>query len=194
MTASVELLLDGPPPRAVFDADLLAKIWITDLLLKIAENTGWIEPVWTEQILEETYRAQTLKFKRPWSENAARYFLSELRRSFPAAIVSGHEKWIAQCTNDEGDRHVLACAIAAKAPLILTYNEKHFRPKHLEPWNIRQMHPQDYLEALFAKDPSAVLEQLDMIAEEKSLSRKAVLLRLVEPAPIFAKRLLAELE
>jgi len=56
------------------------------------------------------------------------------------------------------------------------------------------MHPQDYLEALFAKDRNAVLEQLDMIADEKKLLRQAVLLRLLEPVPKFAKRLLAELK
>gem|GEM_PF-1114698 len=159
----------------MFDANLLAKIWIADLFLKIAENTGWVEPVWTEQILEETYRAQTVRVKHPWSENSSRYFLSELRRSFPASMVSGHEKWISQCTNDEGDRHVLACAIRAKAVIILTYNERHFRPEHLEPWGIRQMHPQDYLEALFAKESAGQAPLYLRVAQWYRESKYAVI-------------------
>jgi len=34
-------------------------------------------------------------------------------------------------TNDEKDRHVAAAAVYGEAPIILTFNLRHFRPEHL---------------------------------------------------------------
>jgi predicted nucleic acid-binding protein len=33
--------------------------------------------------------------------------------------------------NDEKDRHVLAAAVSCKAPIIVTFNVRHFRREHL---------------------------------------------------------------
>ena len=35
------------------------------------------------------------------------------------------------------NRHVAAAAVHGEAPIIVTFNLRHFRPEHLEPWGIR---------------------------------------------------------
>jgi|GEM_PF-4901455 len=50
-----------PPRRALIDACVLAVFGVADLLLRLYENYGLLFALWSEQILEETYRAH-LKF------------------------------------------------------------------------------------------------------------------------------------
>ncbi len=34
----------------------------------------------------------------------------------------------------------LAAAVHCKAPIIVTFNLRHFRPEHLDPWGVRAVH------------------------------------------------------
>ena len=40
---------------------------------------------------------------------------------------------LARMENDEKNRHVVAAAVSCEAPIILTFNVRHFRREHLEP-------------------------------------------------------------
>jgi len=191
---SNEELLLSEYPRAVIDADVLAKIRLTDLLLRIAENAALFYPLWTELILDEVQRAQTTRFRRPWSLARALHFRREVTRSFPLAMVMGYERWIGQCRNDEGDRHVLAAAIEVKAPHIITYNLTDFPAEALAPWGIRAVSPDDYLLALYAREPSAVLAQVRAIALKDETGPSVVLERLAAHTPKFSQQVLEDLK
>ncbi|KXU35129.1 hypothetical protein AXK11_07180 [Cephaloticoccus primus] len=136
-----------------------------NLLLTLAE-LGLILPLWTEQIFEETYRTHTQRLH--WSPRIARGFQAALLRNFPASLVSNYGQWIEKCTNDEKDRHVLACAIARGATVIVTYNLRDFGEKHLAPWRIRALHPQDYLLELHGGFPEQVFKALEQVARKNS--------------------------
>lgn len=67
--------------RAVFDACLLADLPVADVLLRAAKwCRSSFTPVWSDSILEETYRTQTQKFAHPWPSERAKGFRMTLQR------------------------------------------------------------------------------------------------------------------
>ena len=126
-------------PLVVLDACVLANFSLCDTLLRLAEPPRLYEPKWSEEIILET--ARTLESKLGWPSSLTSYLQAELRAHFGEAWISGYEPLIAQMTNDERDRHVLAAAVHAQAPIIVTFNLRHFGREHLEPWGIRVLHP-----------------------------------------------------
>jgi len=177
--------------RAVIDTNVLVYITVADLLLGLAKRARLFAPLWSKMILEETKR--TLINKIGWMPEEVANRLNAMCREFPDATVSSFERWLPECTNDEGDRHILAAAIEARATLILTYNEKHFSPEHLAKWNIEQMHPQDFLLLLYEGAPHAVWQQLRVMAKRRGMSLEELLVRLERYVEAFAQRLLLEL-
>lgn len=139
--------------RVVLDACVLA-----NLLLLLAEKPRLYLPVWSEEILAETRKTQQTRLG--WPQELAETFGSEMRRVFPESLVKGFAHLLGHCTNDEKDRHVLACAIQSKAEIILTFNLRHFPEAALMPWGIKALHPQDYLLTLFTLEPLHVMHQL----------------------------------
>jgi hypothetical protein len=61
---------------------------------------------------------------------------------------------------DPGDRHVLAAAIAGRAPVIVTWNLKDFPPQDLQPYGVTSQSPDDFLSDLhkhIAQKPSCIV-------------------------------------
>jgi len=108
-------------------------------------------------------------------------------------VIAEHEKWIAQCTNDEGDRYVLACAIEAQARYIVTFNERHFKDADLARWGIRAMMPNDYLWMRYLKNPVRFKQQLSTVADKKEIFLRDMLEGLLRDCPSFAAHMLSEL-
>jgi hypothetical protein len=79
-------------------------------------------------------------------------------------------------TNDEKDRHVLAAAVHSGVPIIVTFNLRHFRRVHLEPWGIRALHPQAFLIEIFRQEQSTVMTKL----EQQSADRQRTLRQLLD--------------
>ena len=72
-------------------------------------------------------------------------------------IVSGYEDLIDSLTlPDPDDRHVLAAAIRGGAEAIVTFNLKDFPADALTPFDIKALHPDDFLLSLFEQAPGAV--------------------------------------
>ncbi len=61
---------------------------------------------------------------------------------------------------DDNDRHVLAAAITAQAPVIVTFNLSDFPESQLAPYGIRAMHPDAFLTELAYDVPDAFLAAL----------------------------------
>ncbi|WP_197456775.1 PIN domain-containing protein [Cephaloticoccus primus] len=183
----------------MFDACVLANQKVINLLLTLARAEGSLfTPLWSEQIIEETYRTHTGPLN--WNLQFARSFRAALLRNFPESLVSGYEQWIGQCTNDEKDRHVLACAIEGGAGVIVTYNLRDFGDEHLSPWRVRALHPQDFLLELYTKLPNRVMGGLKGVAQNRSwkLGREVTveeeLAALAPFVPKFSQALLAVLK
>lgn len=167
----------------VLDACVLAPFGVCDLLLRLAEEPRLYSPRWTHQILDEVRRTQIVKLG--WPEHLADYWQQQVTESFPEALVTGHERFVAQCANHEGDRHVLAAAIKAHANVIVTYNLVHFPPSALEAHSIRAHHPAEYLRSLYDMDSAVVALRIHEIASSRKSEPADVLRRLRGSLPSF---------
>jgi hypothetical protein len=49
----------------------------------------------------------------------------------------------------------------------VTFNLRHFRSEHLEPWGIRALHPQSFLIEIFRHDESLVMMKLEQQAADR---------------------------
>jgi len=186
------------PELVAVDACVLANQKVANVVLTFAKlSSAPFSPRWSSQILEETYRTHTESLH--WDPRVARGFQAAVLAQFPTSLVSGYEKWIPRCTNHEKDRHVLACAIEAKAGTLLTYNLRDFASKDLSPWRIRALHPQDYLLELHRQNDRWVQAALEKVAIKRSqkLGRRVTVrdeLKVLAPfVPEFAKTLLAQI-
>jgi predicted nucleic acid-binding protein len=171
------------PPLVVVDACVLANFSLCDTLLRLAEPPRLYEPKWSEEIIRETTR--TLESKLGWPSSLTAYFQAELRAHFAEAWISGYEPLIPRLTNDEKDRHVLAAAIHGQAPIILTFNLRHFRTEYLEPWGIRALHPQSFLIEIFRQEESAVMMKLEQQGADRRRTLRELLNILRSTVPDF---------
>jgi hypothetical protein len=145
---------------------------------------GLCEPKWSDEIVRETTR--TLESKLGWPSSLTAYLHSELRAYFGEAWISGYEPLIPRMANDEKDRHVLAAAVHGEVPIIVTFNLRHFRREHLEPWGIRALHPQSFLIEIFRQEESVVMKKLEQQAADRSRSLPQLLDILSVTVPDFA--------
>lgn len=177
--------------KVFLDACVLANYGVCDLLLRLAERPRQFLPVWSEAVLVEVYGVHTGKLG--WPDELATSFGHELRAHFPEAMSAGYEHLLPAVTNDPKDRHVLAAAAHAGAPMILTFNLKDFRADALAPWGIEARHPQDYLLTLYEMDDVQVVSRIAAIAAKRGQDQEDILIHLGKSLPKFASRLLDDL-
>ncbi len=170
-------------PLVVLDACVLANFSLCDTLLRLAEPPRLYEPKWSEEIIRETTR--TLELKLAWPSSLTAHLEAELRAHFSDAWVGGYESLISRMTNDEKDRHVAAAAVHGKAPIIVTFNLRHFRPEHLEPWRIVALHPQSFLIEIFRQDQALVMAKLEQQATDRGRNLRQLLQILSGTVPDF---------
>jgi hypothetical protein len=176
---------------AVLDACVLAPFGVCDLLLRLAEEPRLYSPRWTREILAEVRRTQVSKLD--WPERLADYWRHQVTASFPEAMVTGHERLMGQCTNHEGDRHVLAAALKAPAHTIVTFNLGHFPVSALAPHSVGACHPQDFLRGLYDANSEAVMQRIHDIGSARGIEPTEVLRRLRTMLPQFVGHVAGEL-
>jgi predicted nucleic acid-binding protein len=146
-----------PRYTALVDACVLFPMAVCDALMSVAA-TGIFAAKWTKQIDEE------------WMRNLAEYKnvpaqTFEKRRDLMHRVCPDWEvsieAWerLVPCIElpDEGDRHVLAAAVAGHADCIVTTNLKDFPGSILNPLGIEALHPDDFLVAQLELEPLMVL-------------------------------------
>jgi len=173
-------------PLVVLDACVLANFSLCDTLLRLAEPPRLYEPKWSEEIIRETTR--TLETKLGWPTSLTTHLKSELRAHFNEAWIRGYEPLIPRMTNDEKDRHVLAAAVHGEAPVIVTFNLRHFRPEHLEAWGVRALHPQSFLREIFREEQPLVIAKLEQQAADRGRTLHQLLDILSATVPEFVAR------
>jgi hypothetical protein len=171
-------------PLVVLDACVLANFSLCDTLLRFAESPALFEPKWSEEIIRET--ARTLEDKLGWPKSLTAHLEAELRSHFREAWIDDYDFLIPRMTNDAKDRHVLAAAVRYGAPLIITFNLKHFKPEQLAPWGVVAMHPQAFLIDVFSQKQDAVIAKLEQQAADRGRSLGDLLNILNVTVPGFA--------
>ncbi len=177
--------------HVLLDACVMANQGVCDLLLSLAERPRLFVPHWSARIMAEVKR--THREKLDWPAHLVELFQQETARSFPEAEITGFENLIPALNNDAKDRHVLAAAINGGCTVILTFNLKHFRPEHLEPFSIVAVHPDDYLVTLYELEPKQVIAVAGEIAGRRRMEIEDVLIRLGSVIPKFSSLILQDL-
>lgn len=175
--------------RAVLDADVLYPLPLRDTLLSAAAE-GCFQPVWSAEILDEAIR-NLVADDRTDAAGAAS-LCQALDDNFEDALVEGYESLIPKMPNHPKDRHVTACAMHARANLIVTSNGKDFVPL---PDGVVAISPDDFLRLLMTEAPSQLEAALAAQAARLKKPPMAVadileLLRIV--APRFVESWLGE--
>ena len=152
---------------AVLDACVLYPAPLRDLLMRLA-LTELFQAKWSAQIHEEWIR-NVLKSRADLTREKLEKTRTLMDRYAGDALVEGHEVLIPTLTlRDQGDIHVLAAAIHAKADAIITFNLRDFPERVLQPYGIVALHPDVFLCQLLDQDKDSVCEAV----REQRLSLK----------------------
>lgn len=131
------------------DADVLYQATLRDVVLSMAEAQVF-QIRWSPDVLDEMERNIGRRKGAKDSETArlqAAHARQTMEAAFPDALVenSHYSRLVAAMTNDEGDRHVLAAAVAAKADVLVTGNSRHFPESACAPLGIEVQDPDTFL-------------------------------------------------
>ena len=159
----------------VLDTNVLAPMPVADTLLRLAEESAFYLPRWSEEILLELER--TLR-KWYYSQFQVDRRLRVMREHFPEAIITGYEGLANSLDVDEKDRHVLACAIRAGAHAIVSDNRKDF-PKHtMDQLGIECLSAAEFLKQQYHLNPDLFIQILNSQRIEVGMSMAELFQRL----------------
>lgn len=164
--------------RCVLDACVLYDAPVRDLLLRLGSE-GTLEPLWSARILDECWRA--LAENRPdiTADQMSR-LRAALERAFPRACIATIRSFGVSLP-DHDDTHVLETALAAGAPVIVTYNLRDFPADLLQPHGVTAWHPDVLVTDILDANPSTVAR---VVTQQAAAMRRP---------PVTLERLLATL-
>lgn len=151
---------DRPPVRVVLaDANVLYSRVLRDYLLYAAMQ-GVLEIRWSTAILAEVVEHLTNNIAGFDAAAGAR-LVAAMNGAFPAAEVEADNDAAAAVAGlslpDDGDRHVLAAAVAIEADVLCTDNLKDFPPDAMEQVGIRLLSADALLSLLVTEFPDRML-------------------------------------
>lgn len=142
----------------VLDANVLYGIEVTDLLATLATRRVF-RPHWSPQILDEVRR--NLAARPDLDLGAIDRRIGHLNRALPAALVEVPPSLVEAMPINDKDRHVLALAIHAGAPTIVTENLRDFPDVDLEPFGVEAVDTDTFVLAQVDLHPHEVLASVD---------------------------------
>lgn len=148
----------------VLDANVLYGIEVTDLLATMATRRLF-RPHWSSQILAEVARNLG---RRPDLEPAAiERRLGYLNRALPDANQEVPAELIDAMPVNEHDRHVLALAVHAGAPTIVTENLRDFPADLCDPYGVEAISTDTFVLAQVHLRPDVVLSSIEAMAARR---------------------------
>ena len=172
---------------ALLDASVLHAWVVCDVLLRLAER-GLYRPAWSGQILDEV--VDSLTERRPEHAERFRRRREQMEAAFAEAMTPRPERFASVVPDEvhEGDRHVVAAALAARADVIVTNNTRHFAPDRLAESGLLVQTADEFLVHQWWLDPQGVDEVLAEMADatrRPPLTVEQVLDSLARSAPEF---------
>ncbi|UUN15086.1 PIN domain-containing protein [Idiomarina loihiensis] len=141
----------------IFDACVLYPAPLRSLLMYLALS-GEFRARWTNDIHDEWIRnvlANRPDLTREQLENVRNL----MDKHVPGAIVQNYHPLISSISlPDEDDRHVVAAAIQTRAEAIVTFNLKDFPDNQLSQYNLKAIHPDDFITDLMELNIVAVIQ------------------------------------
>lgn len=148
-----------------------------NIALSLAEG-GFYRPRWSTKILEELERHLTTRLS---DSSKAKLQRKRIETAFPEGEVEISAEAEARLTlPDDGDNHVLAAAIKARAAQIVTDNLQDFPAELLEPYEIEAISADHFFSNTISLSETAAVYQLRLMRErlqDPKYSSEALLLR-----------------
>jgi hypothetical protein len=142
---------------AVLDTCVLYPMPLADTLL-LGAAADLFTFHWTDDLLAELQRGMSCKGR---SEEEALRRVGKMRQIFAESEVTGYRDLITAVNlPDPDDRHVLTAAIRAQVERIVTYNLTDFPQGVLDDYDIKAVHPDEFLVDLVGQFPQEVLRLL----------------------------------
>jgi predicted nucleic acid-binding protein len=149
--------------RVVLDACVLYPPSLRDLLLTLAALDAF-DVLWSETILQELRRNVVADNPDVDPHRFSDHTLAEMRRYFPAAMVTVGPDDIDRLDNDPKDRHVAAAGIVAAADAVVTINVRDFRSRVLDEAGVAVLTPGRLVELVLDEAPELVEQAVRRIA------------------------------
>lgn len=141
----------------LLDACVLYPAPLRSYLLYLAQ-TGLYRAKWSEQIHDEWMRNVVANNQNLTLEKL-QLTKSAMDKHATGCLVEGHESLIDAVTlPDPDDRHVVAAAIKGQAESIITFNLKDFPDAELEKYELKAIHPDEFLSDMMELNPSLVIQ------------------------------------
>ena len=119
--------------------------------------SGHFRARWSNDIHDEWIR-NVLKKRKDLSAEQLNRTRSLMDKHVQGCLVEGYESLIPGIVlPDPQDRHVVAAAILTRAEAIVTFNLKDFPDDKLAPYNMRAIHPDDFIMDLCDLDVASVI-------------------------------------
>ena len=148
-------------PVVFTDANILYSSALRDIVIDLA-LADVIELHWSLHVLEEMVEALVRNGRA--SPPGAQRLRSAMLDALPEASVEPIPLPLPVVLPDPDDEHVLACALAADARVLLTFNGSDFPSEQLAKCgSIEAVHPDAFLVALLATDSHAVPSTIDKV-------------------------------
>jgi predicted nucleic acid-binding protein len=164
-----------------FDACVIVPITLTNVLLTAAEE-GLVRPSWSPEVVGEAVEA-LLELFPDMTEARARRRFSRMDEFFAGASVEPDMSVVAGLNwPDPDDRHVVAAAVAAEAPYLITNDRTGFPEELMGQFNITVLTQDELLLRLINDDEDAMIDVVRLVAQ-----------RLDRP-PLTVEEILAALE
>lgn len=119
--------------------------------------SGQFRARWTNEIHEEWIRNLLAK-RQDLSREQLEKVRNLMNQHVLGCLVNGYQPLINSIElPDPGDRHIVATAIHTRAEVIITFNLKDFPDSILSQYNLKAIHPGDFITDLFDLDSSSVI-------------------------------------
>ncbi|WP_217644434.1 PIN domain-containing protein [Roseovarius tolerans] len=133
-----------------------------NIALSLAEG-GFYRPRWSTKILEEFERHLAVRLN---DSDKAQLQRKRVETAFPEGEVEISAEAEARLTlPDDGDNHVLAAAIKARAAQIVTDNLQDFPSELLEPYEIEAISADHFFSNTISLSETAAVYQLRLMRE-----------------------------
>ena len=141
----------------IFDACVLYPAPLRSFLMYLA-LTGQFRARWSNDIHDEWIR-NLLKQRNDIHPDKLARVRELMNAHVPGCLVEDYESLIPSISlPDVDDRHVVAAAIQTRAEAIITFNLKDFPDTALAPYNMRALHPDDFIMDLCDLNLATVLQ------------------------------------
>jgi predicted nucleic acid-binding protein len=157
----------------ILDANVLFGIFPTDLLITLAGRRLY-RAHWTAEILEEA-RRNVIAERPDLDPSAVKRRFEAMKAAMPEAMLDPPPRNIvASMPNDEGDRHVLAAAVMARAEVIVTENISDFSPQACSPFGVEAQTLDQFLGYLVSLDADEVWRAIEEMSRRRTRPPVAV--------------------